>query len=427
MLNNRHPADTIHKILTFAKTTAMIYLKNCTYINSETLEFTTTDILIEEGLGGNIHFYNQKPADLVVTEIIDCKGKLVTHAFANGHHHVYSALARGMGAPKKIPVNFYEVLQYIWWTLDKCLDKDMIQASALATAIACAKNGVCFAIDHHASPMAIDNSLQIIADAFDKVGVSHLLCYEITDRDGLDKATKGLEETERYLQTQQGLVGLHASFTVGDDTLRKAVSLSKKYNSGLHIHIAEDGYDQEHCINNYGMRVIERMQKHAVLDFDKTILGHCLFLNMESNLNNRVGYFDGNGLGKRIMLGTDGMHSDMLQSARSVFLAGKDHEMMSLMEVYQRFRNVHHYIKANNFKGDAANNLVVLDYDTPTEINSSNFAGHFVYGITSKHVKHVISNGKLIVNDGNITTVNESEVLSFCQEMSKKLWNEMQK
>lgn len=444
MPNNRHPADTIHKIHTFAKTTTMIYLKNCTYINSETLEFTTTDILVEEGLNGNIHFYNQKPADLVVTETIDCKGKLVTHSFANGHHHVYSALARGMGAPKKNPVNFYEVLQYIWWTLDKCLDKDMIQASALATALACAKNGVSFVVDHHASPMAIDNSLQIIADAFDKIGVSHLLCYEITDRDGLDKAAKGLAETERYLQIQQGLVGLHASFTVGNDTLQRAVNLSRKYNSGLHIHIAEDNYDQEHCIDSYGMRVIERMQKHAVLNFDKTILGHCLFLNdtekktiansrswvvqnMESNLNNRVGYFDGKGLGNRIMLGTDGMHSDMLQSARSVFLAGKDHEIIGPMDVYQRFRNAHQYIKANNFTGDAANNLVVLDYDTPTEINSINFAGHFVYGMNSKHVQHVISNGKLIIKDSIITTVEESEVLSFCREMGKKLWVEMQK
>ncbi len=421
----------------------MIYLKNCTYINSETLGFHTTDIAVEEGPNENIHFYDQKPVDLVVNETIDCKGKLVTHAFANGHHHAYSALARGMGDPKKNPVNFYEVLQYIWWTLDKCLDKDMIKASALTTAIACAKNGVCFAIDHHASPMAIEYSLQIIADAFDEVGVSHLLCYEITDRDGLDRATQGLEETEHYLQKHQGLVGLHASFTASDDTLQKAVALSKKYNSGLHIHIAEDNYDQLDCINKYGIRVIERMQKHGILDFNKTILAHCLYLNdtekkiisnspswvvqnMESNLNNRVGYFDGNGLGNRIMLGTDGMHSDMLQSARAVFLSGKDHEMMNSLDVYQKFRKVHSYIHHNHFKGDGDNNLVVLNYDTPTEINSSNFAGHFVYGINSKHVQHVISNGKLIVKDGIVTTVDESKVLEFCREMGKKLWNGMQ-
>ncbi|MCX6230388.1 MAG: amidohydrolase family protein [Bacteroidetes bacterium] len=422
----------------------MIYLKNCTYINSDTLEFAITDIAVEEGLEGNIHFYNTKPDRISFTAEIDCKGKLVTHAFANGHHHVYSALARGMGAPKKNPVNFLEVLQYIWWTLDKCLDKDMIKASALVTAIACAKNGVSFVIDHHASPMAINDSLQIIADAFDKVGVSHLLCYEITDRDGLDKTEIALEETKLYLKTNQALVGLHAGFTVSDDTLQKAVNLANNYNTGIHIHVAEDAYDQENSMANYRIRVIERLQSHAALESGKTILGHCLYLNdsekaiiansnawvvqnMESNLNNRVGYFNGCDIGNRIMLGTDGMHSDMLQSARSVFLSGKDHEALSPLAVYQRFRKVHDYIKINKFKGDATNNLVILDYDSPTDINSRNFAGHFVYGITSKHVRHVISNGKLIVKDGIVTTVNEAEILEFSREMSKKLWAKMQR
>ena len=119
----------------------------------------------------------------------------MTKSFAVGHHHVYSALARGMGAPKKNPENFVEILEYIWWTLDKCLDEEMIEYSALTTAIACAKAGSTFVIDHHASPFAVKNSMEIIGKAFDKVGVSHLLCYEISDRDGLEIAEQGLEET----------------------------------------------------------------------------------------------------------------------------------------------------------------------------------------------------------------------------------------
>jgi len=422
----------------------MIYLKDCTYIDTETLKFKKTDILVESGVNGKNHFYDKIPKNIKIDETINCKGKIVCHSFANAHHHVYSALARGMGAPRKSPENFYEVLQYIWWTLDKCLDKDMIKASALATAIACAKNGVTFAIDHHASPNAIKGSLSTIADAFDEVGVSHLLCYEITDRDGLTKAEKGLAETENYLKTQQGLVGLHASFTVGDDTLMKSVSLAAKYNSGIHIHVAEDNYDQIHCEENYKSRVIDRLNNSGALQFSKTILGHCLYLtenekktiseskswvvqNMESNQNNRVGYFNGNGMGNNIMLGTDGMHSDMLQSSKSAFLSGQDHEYLSPLASYQRFRKVHKYLSSNNFKGDGENNLVILNYDSPTEINESNFAAHFVYGINSKHVQHVISDGSLIVKDKEITTVNEEEILGFCRKEAKKLWLEMQK
>ncbi|MBI5219037.1 MAG: amidohydrolase family protein [Bacteroidia bacterium] len=418
-----------------------VLLKNATYIDSETLEFKHTHIKVEEGTGGKTESLETLPDNTNFT-IIDCTGKYVTKSFACGHHHIYSALARGMGAPRKIPVNFYEILQYVWWTLDKCLDHDMIEASALVTAMACAKNGVTFVIDHHASPFAVERSLETIAKAFEKVGVSHLLCYEITDRDGSDIAQKGLDETENYLHEYQGLVGLHASFTIGNDTLKKAVSIAEKYNSGLHVHVAEDGYDEDHCRKEYNKRVIERFYEAGVLDFSKTILGHCLHLdenekklingskawvvqNTESNLNNNVGYFDSRGLGENIMLGTDGMHSDMLRSAKAAFYIGQRFDSIDYPGAYRRFRNVHKYIQQNQFTGDGANNLVVLDYDSPTEFNTSNFPGHFIFGMESKHVLHVISDGKLIVKDREIQTVNEKEILEFSQKQSLKLWDKM--
>ncbi|HEX7410543.1 MAG TPA: amidohydrolase family protein, partial [Bacteroidales bacterium] len=256
----------------------MILLKNGTFIDWQTLEFKQTDILVEEGANRILVFSFDK-INTEKARIIDCSGKFITKSFACGHHHVYSALARGMGAPKKNPENFLEILQYVWWTLDKALDLEMIRYSALTTAIACAKNGVTFAIDHHASPFAIEGSLETIANAFDEVGVGHLLCYEISDRDGLEIARKGLAETAAYLSKRQGLVGLHASFTVGDDTLKQAVELAKQTRSGIHVHVAEDEYDQVHCLTHYKKRIIERLEEAGALEFPKTILGHCLHLS----------------------------------------------------------------------------------------------------------------------------------------------------
>lgn len=423
-------------------TNMSILLKNATYIDWKTLEFKNTNILIEEGLNGKIKFIDNID-DVKTNQTIDCKGKLVTKSFAVGHHHIYSALARGMGAPKKNPENFYEILQYIWWTIDKSLDKETIEASALYTAMACAKAGSTFVIDHHASPNYIDGSLDIIANAFDKVGVSHLLCYEITDRDGLDKADKGLAETERYLQSNQGLVGLHASFTVSGQTMKKAADLMQNYNSGFHIHVAESQYDQEHCQKNHNKSVVERLNDFGALDSSKSILVHCLQLNenerkmvahskayitqnMESNLNNNVGYFNAKGLGKNIMLGTDGMHSDMLQSAKAAFFVGQGFDTIDFSSAYERFRKVHDYIALNQFDGDGENNLVILDYDSPTPINQDNFLGHFVFGMNSNHINDVISNGKIIVKDRKIQTVDEPEILEFSKEQSIRLWKKMQ-
>ncbi len=417
-----------------------LLLKNATYINWKTLEFKTSTILVEEGTKGKISFTEN--ANIQGVETLDCKGKLVTKSFAVGHHHVYSALARGMPAPKKNPINFNEILQYIWWSLDKALDKEMIEASALTTAIACAKAGSTFVIDHHASPSFIEGSLDIIANAFDRVGVSHLLCYEITDRDGKEKAEQGLAETENHLKNNQGLVGLHASFTVGDESMKKAAGLMQKYKSGVHIHVAEDKYDQQHSVENYGKRVVERLNDFGVLDSSKTILGHCLHIddnernilkeskalvvqNTESNLNNNVGYFNAKGLSNNIMLGTDGMHSDMIRSAQNSFFVGQGFDQIDFPLAYKRFRKVHEYLQINNFEGDGENNLVVLDYPTPTPINQDNFLGHFIYGFSSNHVQHVISNGKLTVKNRQMQTLSEEEILDFSKKQALRLWKKL--
>ncbi len=423
-----------------------LYLKDATYIDWKTLSFQSTHLAVSPGDDGSIRFLDTLPPKDALdadNHILDCKQRLVTKSFGCGHHHIYSALARGMPAPAKIPHNFSEILQYIWWHLDKSLDTDMIEASALVSALYCIKNGVTFIIDHHASPFAIDNSLETIAKAFDRVGLSHLLCYEISDRDGEGPCEKGLQETDRFLSSgRQGHVGLHASFTVGDDLLNKAVDLARKHNTGLHVHVAEDAVDQESCLKEYHKCVVERYAEAGALALSKSILCHCIHLNekerrlvresdvyvvqnTESNLNNNVGLTNYRELGENIILGTDGMHSDMLRSAKAAFLAGQATEGLGMDTVYSRFRKVHDYIRDNGFKGDGDNNLVVLDYDSPTDINAGNFLGHFVYGIEARHVHSVISSGKLVVENKKLLTVAEDEILTFSREMGRKLWDKM--
>ncbi len=419
-----------------------LVLKNATYIDWKSLEFIRTNILVTEGIDGAIRFVDNIEGLKEDHEFIDCSGKFVTKSFAVGHHHVYSALARGMPPPKKTPKNFPEILKYIWWILDKSLDRESIKASAFATAMACAKAGSTFVIDHHASPNCIEGSLDIISEAFEKVGISHLLCYEISDRDGSDSTEKGLAETERYLQKNQSLVGLHAPFTVGDETMKQASDLMQKFNSGIHIHVAEDIYDQKYCEEHYHKRVVERLNDFGILNSSKSILGHCLHLgekekelirnlnawvveNMESNLKNKVGYFNGEGLGDNIMLGTDGMHSDMLRSAKAAFFVGQRHDNIDYASAYSRFRNVHRYLESNGFSGDGENNLVVLDYHSPTPINKDNFLGHFIFSLTSNDVQHVISNGKLIVKNKTLQTIDENEIFDFTREQAVKLWERM--
>ena len=137
------------------------------------------------------------------------------------HHHLYSALARGMPAPPRTPHDFAEILELIWWRLDRALDLDLIHWSAMLGALECLEVGATAVIDHHESPNAIEGSLSVIAEACAAVGVRVSCAYGVTDRHGADGARQGLAENERFLREGgEGYVGVHAAFTCTDDTWR---------------------------------------------------------------------------------------------------------------------------------------------------------------------------------------------------------------
>ncbi len=423
----------------------MLYLRNASYLDSAGLGLAQGHFAVEQGPTGAVRPIadipppsEQQPGD----RVINCRGRVVTRALACGHHHIYSALARGMPPAPKAPSSFVEVLEYIWWRLDKCLDNDMTAASALATGLYLAKNGVTFCIDHHASPFAVEGSLSAIAEAFDRIGIGHLLCYETSCRDGDDIAHKGLAEHERYFASGgKGHVGLHASFTVSDEVLAASVALARKYNTGIHIHVAEAKSDQDHCLNTYGKSVVLRLKDVGALDLPKTILGHCVHVseadkailaaspcwiaqNVESNMNNNVG-LAGYGYSKNVMLGTDGMHSDMIRSAQSAYFSGIGVEGLSCAGAYERLRNVHRHTALHGPCGDGDNNLIILDYDSPTPLTGENALGHFFYGLGAGHVHTVVSRGEVIVEDGRLTSCDEAEILAFAREQAKRLWSRL--
>jgi cytosine/adenosine deaminase-related metal-dependent hydrolase len=417
----------------------LLYLKDAVFVDSNSLDMQSGHLAVEIGPGGDVSFVNEIPSGV---ESVDCGGRLVTKALANGHHHAYSALARGMPAPPRTPTCFVDILYLIWWNLDKHLDEAMIRASALATAVEAARCGCTFVIDHHSSPNAAQGSLEILAEAFDQVGVSHLLCYELSDRDGQKRLTSALEATEAYLESRPGLVGLHASFTVSNKLLDSAMEIANRHQTGIHIHVAEANSDEEHSRVNYGMSVGDRLKKVGALELPKTILAHCLHLddaqrslvresqawvaqNTESNQNNNVGRFDPKGLGDRVFLGTDGMHSDMFHAVRASFLQGQAVGGLTPIDAYRRLRRVHDYLSLNSFAGDSRNNLMVLDYPSPTPVTSENFAAHFVYGLGSQHVHTVISEGQVIVEAGRVTRVDQDGILADARIQAERLWQHL--
>jgi cytosine/adenosine deaminase-related metal-dependent hydrolase len=245
----------------------------------------------------------------------------VTPGLVCAHHHLYSALARGMPAPPKVATSFQEILEQVWWRLDTALDLEMIRWSAMLGALEALESGTTAIIDHHESPNAIEGSLDVIADACAEVGVRSVLAYGITDRHGPDGARRGLEENERFIRAGgRGLVGIHAAFTCSDASLRAAAELAADLDTGVHVHVCE------------GVGDVDAPARLAGLTRDDWLLAHCVHLptdhdlrgtilhNPMSNLNNAVGYADPARFRNPVALGTDGIGGNVLEMFRLAYV-----------------------------------------------------------------------------------------------------------
>jgi len=248
----------------------------------------------------------------------------VTAGLVCAHHHLYSALARGMPAPPRTPGGFQEILELVWWRLDTALDLEVLEWSAKLGALEALESGCTAIVDHHESPDAIEGSLDVIADACAEVGVAVSTCYGVTDRHGADGARRGLAENDRYLSAGgRGMVGVHASFTCSSDTLAAAADLAERHGVGVHVHVAEGPGDADAAGRLAGLTRDDWLLVHGVHLPDDHGLRGTLVHNPRSNMNNGVGYARPVRFANPVALGTDGIGADMLEEFRLAFVAAR--------------------------------------------------------------------------------------------------------
>lgn len=410
-----------------------------------------TDLRIENGViterGKNL-----QPGD--GEEVHDFTGKHIMPGLPCAHTHMYSSLARGMPPPDEPPKNFPEILQKIWWRLDRALDEESIYYSALIGAIEAVRWGTTLLIDHHASPSYIPNSLDIIKRAFEEVGIRGVLCYEVTDRGGMEKREQGIEENERFIKTNKdnplirGIVGAHASFTLGDDSLKKVAALADTMDTGVHIHVAEDVCDVRDAKEKYNTDLVSRLETHGILR-NGSIFAHCIHLaqddysrirnaggwmvhNPRSNMNNNVGYAPVLLFGDRAGLGTDGFPADMFEDAKVMFFKMRDAGVSPDSLTLENFITGGAHIASEIFKKqigslekDAAADLIVLDYEPPTPLTGDNVLFHYLFGMRSPMVESVMVNGKWVVKDREVQGVDITAAYKEASKAAGKLWERM--
>jgi putative selenium metabolism protein SsnA len=386
---------------------------------------------------------------------LDGRGGIIMPGLVNIHHHFYSALARGLdpGVPMR---SFPEVLDRLWWRLDRALDAETVRISALLSVAECVRHGCTTVFDHHASPSCIEGSLDTIADAAGQAGISTLLCYEVTDRNGPEGAAAGLQENLGFLADRaddariRGVVGLHASFTLRDETLAQ-VAERRPLGSGCHIHVAEDPVDVRASIDAFGAGPMERLGRFGLLD-ERALLAHAIHLeqadyeraaeadailihNPESNANNGVGRLNvprTAALGCTIGLGTDGMSSSIVRALRFAFLThrGATGDPSSGFEALPDLL-AHNAAAARRFFPEpllgqlvegAPADVISVDSPPPTPISEQNLFGHLVYGASESPVRHTIARGRVLLEDFRHTTLDPEQLTARARELSPSLW-----
>jgi len=387
--------------------------------------------------------------------VLDARGGLILPGFINLHHHFYSAFARGLD-PGAEPATFGDVLEGLWWRLDRALDRPSVRLSARLTAADCIREGCTTVFDHHASPRFIAGSLDVIAREIAAAGLSAVLCYESSDRNGHDEAMAGVEENADFCARHvddpkiRGTMGLHASFTVADDTLAATTPLRPE-GAGCHIHVAEDPIDIRVSSALYGAGPITRLERAGLLD-DRALLAHGIHLrrkdlervadagatlinNPESNANNGVGRLDvtaAQSSGCTVGLGTDGMASSMLRSLRAGFLAQRAamRDPSVGLETCPGLLAANARVAARFFDepllGELADgapaDIAVVDAPPPTPLTSVNLFGHLIYGAAEAPVRHTIARGKVIMEDFRLLTVDLEETAREARDIAPEVW-----
>ena len=392
-------------------------------------------------------------------EFIDAKGGVIMPAFINTHEHIYSAMARGLSIKGYNPKGFLDILDGQWWTIDRHLTLEQTKYSAVETLISCIRNGVTTVFDHHASFGQIGGSLFTIADVAKELGVRACLCYEISDRDGMDKARESVMENAEFIRYAlkddtdmiAGMMGMHAQFTISDATMELAAA-NKPDEVGYHIHVAEGIEDLHDCLKKYGKRIVDRLMDFNILG-EKTLLGHCIYINPhemdlikdtntmvvhnpESNMGNACGCPPTMELVHRGILtglGTDGYTHDMIESYKVANVLHKHH----LCDANAAWGEVPKMLFENNaaianryfktplgvLKEGAAGDVIVVDYNPPTQLDASNINGHILFGMTGRDVVTTVANGRILMKDREIKVIDVEEAMAKCREESAKLWH----
>jgi putative selenium metabolism protein SsnA len=393
-------------------------------------------------------------------EKLDAGGKIVMPGLICAHTHFYGAFARGFAIPGRPPENFMQILAQLWWKIDRALTLEDVKYSGLVGMVDAIRHGTTTLIDHHSSPSQIEGSLDALAEAANQAGLRVGLCYEVTDRNGPDGTAAGIAENVRFIRRTQvqpnpklgAAFGLHAAFTLSDETLEACVDAVRGLDVGFHIHVAEDKADQADSLKKYNMRVAERLEKREILG-PKTLVAHAIHVDAyemdafratntkishqpRSNMNNAVGVAAVETMlrkGLTVGLGNDGFTNNMFTEIHAAYLlhrvsSGDPRTLPGDLLINMAFK--HNATIAGLFFPQPAGalapgafaDIILLDYVPYTPLTDANYPWQLIFGMDGSHVTHTIVGGQMLMQERQLLTLDEAAIAERASRLATDVW-----
>jgi putative selenium metabolism protein SsnA len=377
----------------------------------------------------------------------------------DAHTHLYAALSLGMPAVEESPRNFPQILERIWWRFDKALRDDDVYVSALVGSIASLRSGITTILDHHASPTAVPDSLSRLAAGVEQVGLRTCLAYEVSDRDGPVSRDQGIAENRRFLlETKargdsllKGLFGLHAVFSLSDETLRRCAEEAAELGVGCHMHMVEHLPEVLKFAQSHDQSIADFLADVGILG-SQTLVAHTVHIgradiavlkdtgtfnvhNPKSNMGNGVGISpvaDMLDLSQPVGLGSDGFYDipqEMVTAKLLQTLGKRDpsafSDQLALKLVYDhnvRFAERIFNCQLGKIAPGYAADLILVTYSPATPIREWNLSSHILAALNGGAVRTALVNGRVVLRDGEVLGVDEAEVLTQAKSQAAKLW-----
>ena len=391
--------------------------------------------------------------------VVDCHGRVIVPAFANVHHHFYSAFLRGAPGLKMPPRDQRERLECLVWPYEKTLDREDVRVAVRFGLLEAIVAGTTVVVDHHVSAGCVDGILDVIAEEISAAGVRAVLCYEITDRDGEQTAQAGLRETERFLATLdryrgsiKAMVGLHAMSTVGPTSLAAAVDIAQRHGVGIHLHVGEAVHDNDLSVTRFGDRPLARLEQAGGLN-SQSLLAHAVHVtqdeisllarhdgmvahNPRSNASNGVGTTDLAALkkaGVTVGIGGDGFNQNIWSELALMTLLQRQsfHSPLALppdsaldiglkgnAAIIERLSGR----KTGAIEPGCEADIVILEGEPTIPITAQNAHWHLANGLPGLRVRDVVTGAQAILTSGLPTTLDEEQIRSDMRLRFPAVW-----